>query len=120
MRVFTAAGEWPFPALIYFHGGGWASNFVEHYDAQLTSLCTRAEMVVIAVNYQKAPEHKFPIPFDECLPTLQWALAKAGKLNINPNILGVGGDSAGGNLASAVAHKARDEGDISLAFRFLI
>ena len=76
--------------------------------------------VIISVNYQKAPEHPFPIPFDDCYSTLLWAAENAAMLGIEPSQIGVGGDSAGGNLAAGVAIKARDTGDVNLAFQLLI
>jgi acetyl esterase len=75
--------------------------------------------VVISINYQKAPEHKFPIPFNDCYEGLQWVIANAKELNIKSDKIGVGGDSAGGNLASAVALAARDRG-VKLAYQLLI
>ena len=71
------------------------------------------------MHYQKAPEHPFPIPFDDCYATLLWAIENADALQIDKKRIGVAGDSAGGNLASAVALKARDNG-IDLAFQLLV
>jgi len=76
--------------------------------------------VIVSVNYQKAPEHKFPIPFNDCYEGLQWTVANADRLGIDINRIGVGGDSAGGNLASAVALAARDRGKIKLAYQWLV
>ena len=70
------------------------------------------EFIVIAVAYQKAPEHPFPIPFDDCYETLMWAKQNAAELGIDPDAIGVGGESAGANIAAGVAIKARDTGDI--------
>ncbi len=107
------------PAIVYFHGGGWVLNFLDIYDASLARLANQSGAVIISVNYQKAPEHPFPIPFDDCYATLLWVLANAQNLGIDINKVGVAGDSAGGNLASAVALKARDNA-IALAFQVLI
>lgn len=120
LRIFTPAGEGPFNALVYLHGGGWAFNSIDMYDAQLATLANLTTSVVVAVNYQKAPEHKFPVAFDDCFAALEWVIAHTTELNIEPSRIGVGGDSAGGNLASAVALKVRDEGLISLAYQLLI
>lgn len=83
--------------------------FDELYEPQLRSLVNSTNSVVISVNYQKAPEHKFPIPFDDCYATLEWVFQNSEALNINQNKIGIAGDSAGGNLASAVALKVRDQ-----------
>jgi acetyl esterase len=107
------------PAIVYFHGGGWVLNFLDIYDASLARLANQSGATIISVNYQKAPEHPFPIPFDDCYETLLWVIEHATELQIDPAHIGVAGDSAGANLASAVAIKARDNG-IPLSFQLLI
>ena len=120
IRIYTPEGPGPFNAFIYYHGGGWVFGHIDRYDAQLVSLAKKTNSVVVSVNYQKSPEHKFPIPHDDCYETLEWVAANGKYLNINVNKIGVGGDSAGGNLASGVALRARDEGKIKLAYQLLI
>ena len=120
LHIYTPEGEGPFNALVYFHGGGWVVNYVAKYDAQLVAMAKKTNSVIVSVNYQKAPEHKFPIPFDDCYAALEWTFANAQQLNIDITKIGVGGDSAGGNLASAVALAARDRGKISLAYQWLV
>jgi len=110
----------PFNGMVYFHGGGWVINYIAKYEAQLTSLAKKTNSVIVSVNYQKAPEHKFPIPFDDCFAALEWVFANASEWNIDPLKIGVAGDSAGGNLASATALKARDLGTPKLAYQLLI
>ncbi len=105
--------------IVYFHGGGWVLNFLDIYDASLARLANQSGSTIISVNYQKAPEHPFPIPFDDCYATLLWVLQNATELAINTKNLGVAGDSAGANLAAAVALKARDN-DIAIAFQLLV
>jgi len=105
--------------IVYFHGGGWVLNFLDIYDASLAHLANQSDATIISVNYQKAPEHPFPIPFDDCYATLLWVIQNSAELNIDTSKLGVAGDSAGANLAAAVALKARDN-DIALAFQLLI
>lgn len=106
--------------IVYFHGGGWVINYIAKYHAQLAAMAKKTNSVIVSVNYQKSPEHKFPIPFNDCYEGLEWTVANADRLGINLDRLGVGGDSAGGNLASAVALAARDRGQIKLAFQWLI
>ena len=120
IHIYTPVGEGPFRALTYFHGGGWVVNYITRYDAQLVAMAAKTNSVIVSVNYQKAPEHKFPTPFDDCYATLEWAVAHAEEFNIDVSKIGVAGDSAGGNLASAVALKARDRGQIKLAYQLLI
>lgn len=119
IRIYRPTTSSSAPAIIYFHGGGWVLNFLDIYDASLARLANQSGATIISVNYQKAPEHPFPVPFDDCYATLLWAIANAAELTIDASRIGVAGDSAGANLASGVAIKARDNG-ISLAFQLLI
>jgi acetyl esterase len=89
------------------------------YDASMARLANQSGFTIIGVNYQKAPEHPFPAPFDDCYATLIWVRDHAVELKIDPNCIGVAGDSAGATLASAVALKARDN-NIELNFQLLI
>jgi acetyl esterase len=119
IRIYRPTADTKAPAIIYLHGGGWVLNFLDIYDASLSRLANQTGATIISVHYQKAPEHPFPIPFDDCYATLLWAIENADALEIDKNRIGVAGDSAGGNLASAVALKARDNG-IKLAFQLLV
>ena len=119
IRIYRPTTETDAPAIVYFHGGGWVLNFLDIYDASLARLANQSGAVIISVAYQKSPEHPFPVPFDDCYETLLWVIATSAELSINPEKIGVAGDSAGGNLASAVAIKARDN-SVSLAFQILI
>jgi acetyl esterase len=120
VRIYTPAGEGPHPGLVYFHGSGWVVLNIAVCDTTMRALANSTGCVVVAVNYQKAPEHPFPIPFDDCWATTNWVFAHASDLNVDPERIGLIGDSAGGNLAAAVALKARDEGAPKLAYQALI
>ena len=119
IRIYRPSDSDSAPALIYFHGGGFVLNFLDIYDASLARLANQSGFTIISVNYQKAPEHKFPAPFDDCYATYLWVKAHADELDINQNIIGVSGDSAGATLASAVALKARDN-NLPITFQLLI
>ena len=100
IRIYRPHWHKPLPALVFFCGGGWVLNSLDIYEQALRSLANKGQFIVIAVNYQKAPEHPFPIPFDDCYSTLLWVRDRADVLGINPTQIGVGGDSAGANLAA--------------------
>jgi acetyl esterase len=72
------------------------------------------------VDYRLAPEHKFPVPLDDCYAATRHMAEHAGAFGVDPSRLAVGGASAGGNLAAAVALMARDRGGPRLAFQLLI
>ncbi|MEY3250401.1 MAG: hypothetical protein RLZZ27_509, partial [Actinomycetota bacterium] len=120
IRIYRPSEENNLPALVFFHGGGWVLNFLDIYEPALRKIAKNGNLVIIAVEYQKAPEHPYPAPLDDCYATLKWVIENGAELGIDLAAVGVGGDSAGGNLASSVALKAFSEQLISLAFQLLI
>lgn len=120
VRTYTPAGSEQKNGLVYFHGGGWSYFSVDMYDAQLSALSAMTDSVIVSINYQKSPEHKFPIPHDDCYTGLKWVFANVENLGINQQKIGIGGDSAGGNLAAGVAIRNRDEQLFNIAYQLLI
>jgi acetyl esterase len=107
------------PVMLYLHGGGFTIGNLETHDSLCRQLALRSGAAVVALDYRLAPEHRFPIPVDDCWAALQ-ALAKAGAtLGLDTSRLAVGGDSAGGTLAAVCALMARDAA-LSLALQVLI
>lgn len=119
IRIYRPTDNPSAPAIVHFHGGGFVLNYLDMYDASMSRLANQSGFTIIGVHYQKAPEHPFPIPFDDCFATLQWVIAHSDELKIDRDFVGLAGDSAGATLASAVALKARDMG-IVLKFQVLI
>jgi acetyl esterase len=120
VRIYTPPGAGPFPILVWFHGGGWVVGDLETADPTARHLTVGAKCVVISVDYRLAPETKFPGAADDCYAATVWAAQQATRLNGDPSKIVVGGDSAGGNLAAAVALMARDRGGLSLTFQLLV
>jgi acetyl esterase len=120
IRIYRPSKEINLPALVFFHGGGWVLNFLDIYEPALRKITEHGNFVIIAVEYQKAPEHAYPTALNDCYATLNWVIDNAQELGIDLAAIGIGGDSAGGNLASAVALRAHNEQLISLAFQLLI
>eukprot|EP00058_Branchiostoma_floridae_P007630 XP_002593118.1 hypothetical protein BRAFLDRAFT_209839 [Branchiostoma floridae] len=89
--------------LMWFHGGGWVFGSIDLYDDLVGRIANQTGAVVVSVEYRLAPEHKFPIPFEDCLTATQHFLQHASEYGVDPTRIGVAGDSAGGNLAAAVA-----------------
>ncbi|OZA57295.1 MAG: hypothetical protein B7X78_09490, partial [Sphingomonadales bacterium 39-62-4] len=120
-RFYVPEGAGENPALVlFYHGGGWVIGDLESHDATARALARASGAAVLAVDYRLAPETKFPGPLDDCYDALLWAVAHAAELGIDPSRLAVAGDSAGGNLAAAVAIRARDEAGPKLAHQLLI
>jgi len=120
VRIYIPAGSGPFPALVFFHGGGWVICDLDTHDSLCRSLCNGAGCVVVSVDYRLAPEHKFPAAPEDCYTATQWVAGHAAEINANPGKLAIGGDSAGGNLTAVVAQMARDQIGPRLALQLLI
>ena len=108
------------PVLVYHHGGGWVLGDLDTHDSLCRTLANDAGCAVIAVDYRMGPEHRFPAAVDDCFAATHWVRANAEALHLDPARLAVGGDSAGGNLATVVAIMARESGDLPIAFQLLI
>jgi acetyl esterase len=100
----------PLPVIAYFHGGGWVLMGIETHDRICRRLANATGAVVVSVDYRLAPEHRFPAALDDCFAVTEWLADHAGRLGGDPQRLVVAGDSAGGNLAAAVALRARAAG----------
>ena len=113
LRVYVPKdpSEEPLPLMLWMHGGGWVLGTIESHDALCRALCNATQAVVASVDYRLAPEHPFPGPIEDCETALAWARAHHEDLGIDPERIAVGGDSAGANLATVVARRARDSGE---------
>lgn len=107
------------PALIYFHGGGWVLGDLDTHDAVCRQIAAQAGVVVIAVDYRLAPEHPFPAAVDDSYSATAWIASNAVALGIDNTRLAVGGDSAGGGLATVVTLMMRSGGP-SLKYQILV
>ncbi|MFM0186594.1 alpha/beta hydrolase [Paraburkholderia nemoris] len=109
----------PAPALVYYHGGGFTVGSVDTHDALCRMLARDGKCTVLSVDYRLAPEYKFPTAVEDAFDALTWLHAHAAEYGIDAERLAVGGDSAGGTLATVCAVLARDSG-IKLALQLLI
>lgn len=114
------SGKGKLPALFFFHGGGWVVGSVHAYDGLCSRIAADAGIAVLSVDYRLAPEHRFPAALDDCLAAIDWVTAHADRLEIDPERIGVGGDSAGGNLAAVTALAMRDRGASPLRAQLLL
>jgi acetyl esterase len=96
--------------LVYYHGGGWVVGDLDTHEAPCRFLARETGLAVLAVDYRRAPEHRFPAAVDDALAAFRWASAESARLGVPPGRVAVGGDSAGGNLAAVVALLATREG----------
>ncbi|WP_353069682.1 alpha/beta hydrolase [Tunturibacter empetritectus] len=120
VRVFTPARVGLLPVVVFFHGGGWVAGTLETHDPYCRALAKEAGVVVVAVDFRLAPEHKFPAGLEDCVAVTEWVLEHAGELGGDGSRVMVGGDSAGGTLATVVALLLRDKGVGGLAGQILL
>ncbi|MEY4721291.1 MAG: chloramphenicol hydrolase [Pseudomonadota bacterium] len=113
------AGERP-PLVVFYHGGGWVIGTLDTHDATARALARASGAAVLSVAYRLAPEHRYPAPVEDCFDALCWAARNGDALGVDATRLAVAGDSAGGNLAAAVAILARDRGGPALRHQCLV
>jgi len=106
-------------ALLWIHGGGLVMGTPEQDHVLAAGLATAAGVPVFSIDYRLAPEHPFPAALDDCHHALAWLHRNAAELGLDPHRIAIGGDSAGGGLAAALAQMARDRGEVPVAFQLL-
>jgi acetyl esterase len=98
------------PTVAYFHGGGWVQGDLETHHGLCARLARHAGVLVVAVDYRLAPEHKFPAAVEDCLAAYRWLRAHGREVGADPGRVAVAGDSAGGNLSAVVSQLAASGG----------
>jgi len=120
VRIYAPAGNTePVPGLLYIHGGGFVVGDLDMFHSSVLHVVDELGVVVVSVDYRLAPEHPFPAPVEDCYAALEWFAAKASELGVDPDRIGVAGESAGGGLSAGVALLARDRGGPALCFQLL-
>lgn len=119
-RIYTPEGDGPFPLLLYMHGGGWVVGTLNDFDSVCRLLCAGSGYMVVSVDYQLAPEAKFPVAIEEGYTVLKWISDQAPSMGADPGRIAVGGDSAGATMAAVLALMARDRKGPDLFFQLLI
>lgn len=121
IRIYRPRAEQrPLPVIVFFHGGGYVFNRMEHYDPMSSKLAAETGHVVISVDYRLAPEHKFPVPVDEAIFATQWIYDNAATLGLDSSRLAVAGESVGGSLTAIIAQQAVQRGTFKVAHQILL
>ena len=107
------------PGYLHMHGGGYIFGTPEDSDANNLKICADLGSVVLSVDYRLAPEYPVPCPLDDCYAALAWLHFNVSNLKVDSNHIGIGGESAGGGMAAALALKARDQGEYAICHQHL-
>ncbi|WP_295825321.1 alpha/beta hydrolase [uncultured Microbacterium sp.] len=105
--------------IVYLHGGGWVLGSVDSADATCRTLAKTSGMTVVSVGYRRAPEAPFPAGLHDSVDAFRWVRDNAARFGGTADAVGVGGESAGGNLSAVVASVARDDAEGAPAFQIL-
>ena len=120
LRLYWPNAAAPLPAIVYYHGGGHVIGSLDTHDLVARNLSAGASALVTSVDYRMGPEHKFPAAVEDSFAALKWVHGNARELGVDPDRIGVHGDSAGANLAAVVALMARDAGGPRLRLQSLV
>lgn len=120
VRVYRPQSDGPLPLLLYFNGGGFVVGSLETSDSICRALATMVSCVVVSVGYRLAPEDPFPAAIDDCYAAVKWSAEHAADFGADSRRIAIAGDSAGGNLAAAMALMARDKGGPALSAQVLV
>ena len=118
-RVLTPQGTAQ-SVMVYYHGGGWVVGNIDDYDLVGRHLAEKCNAIVVMVDYRKSPEHKYPVPMQDCYAALNWVEANRKKIGANKLPLIVAGDSVGGNLSAVMAQKTVAENGPKIDLQVLV
>jgi acetyl esterase/lipase len=121
IHLHTPRGvDGPLPCVVWMHGGGYVFGSAALDDARFDRWAPLLGCVGVSVEYRLAPDTPYPGPLHDCYAALTWVHAHADELGVDPARIGIGGQSAGGGLAAALALLARDRGEVPVAFQCLV
>lgn len=118
-RVLTPQGTAQ-SVMVYYHGGGWVVGNIDDYDLVGRHLAEKCNAIVVMVDYRKSPEHKYPVPMQDCYAALNWVEANRKKIGADKLPLIVAGDSVGGNLSAVMAQKTVAENGPKIDLQVLV
>lgn len=120
LRLYRPLADELLPVLVFYHGGGWVACDLDTHDDLCRALAAGARSLVVSVDYPLAPEHKFPAAVEAGFAALNWVAEHAAQIQGDVTRLAVGGDSAGGNLATVMTLLARDRQGPALIHQLLL
>ena len=116
-RLFHPKPDETLPVVLFFHGGGWVHGTLDTHDRLCATIAVKARCAVVSVDYRLAPETPFPAAWEDAVTSLRWIKDHHSELGVDAGRIAVAGDSAGGNLAAALAQTAA--GDPAIVHQLL-
>ena len=120
IRLLRPRAPGPLPVCIWLPGGGWILDSSAVAEPALHVVAAATPCAVALVQYRLAPEHRFPVPLEDCVEAVRRLVERGSDLGLDTTRLAIGGTSAGANLAAALAVLCRDDPDIDLVAQILI
>jgi acetyl esterase/lipase len=120
MRWYAKNDTTPGSAVLFFHGGGYLFGHIEHFDGPVTRYVSASGVPMLSVEYRRAPEHPHPTPLEDAYTALKWLNGHAAELGVDPDRIGVMGDSAGGGMAAALSILSRERRGPQIARQILL
>jgi acetyl esterase/lipase len=108
------------PAFFWIHGGGYVMGDIDRDDYGIKLRMKEADCITVSVDYRRAPETPFPGPVEDCYAALKWCFDHADEIGVDSSRIAIGGASAGGGLAAALALLVRDRAEMGVVFQMLI
>jgi acetyl esterase/lipase len=120
LRWYVKDAATPGPAVLFFHGGGYIFGHIDLFDGPVSRYVSASGVPFLSVEYRRAPEHPFPTPLEDAYAALRWLHDHAADLGVDPDRIGLMGDSAGGGIAAALTILARERGGPKIARQILL
>jgi acetyl esterase len=119
IRIYTPEGVGPLAAIVWIRGGSFTRTTLDQMDPIRRLAAKLTGAIVVAVDQRLSPETHYPGPLDDADAAAQWTFANATAIGADPKRIGVAGESSGGNIAAALAQRARKRGVTAFAFELL-
>jgi acetyl esterase len=120
IRLYAPASNVPLPVIVWLHGGSFTRGTLDTFDAGRRAFAKFCNCIIVAVDQRLSPEAHFPRPLEDAYAAAVWASKHAAEFGGNPALIGVGGESSGGNLAAALTLLARERGGPAFSFQILL
>lgn len=120
IRMYRQSVAAPAPVLLYFHGGGWVAGDLDTHDSFCRIMCEWARCAVVAVDYARPPESRFPAAVEDCYAVTEWVAAQGTGLGLDSHRIAVAGGGSGGGLAAAICQIAHERHGPTIGFQMLL